>query len=81
MPPPMSIFYFHIREGDHRFDDLVGVELNGFDEAWRQAIADARCLVLKRVLDGPIESHSVEIGDHTGAVVASMPFGRSMRIH
>ena len=77
----MGRFYFHIRNGDRRYDDRVGAELEDLREAWTYAIRDARRLVDEEVLDGPTAEHWVEIADSTRAVVASLPFDRALALH
>lgn len=70
----MNRFYFHVRQGDWRFHDAVGWELSGLVAAWEHAIQDARRLSSEQVLAGPTDQHWIEIGDETGAVVASLSF-------
>ncbi|MEO7223928.1 MAG: hypothetical protein ABIY37_15785, partial [Devosia sp.] len=74
----MTKFYFHIRQGAYRFNDGTGAELRSLEDAWNYAIGDARSLIDEHVLEGSIDEHWIEIGDETGAVVASLPFARTL---
>ncbi len=75
------MFFFHVRQRDTRFDDRQGIELPDFSVAWQRAFYDARTIVANGTLDGDPEDQWMEIGDETGAVIATLPFRRALATH
>jgi len=75
----MQRFFFHVRQGDLRFEDTQGALLPDIAAAWHWAVQDARSIAGQNVLDAALEEQWMEIGDESGAVIASMPFTRALR--
>jgi hypothetical protein len=81
MPSEMSKYFFNVRQGNVLFEDRHGADFPDIAAAWNWAIQDVRTLVAQNVLDGQPEEQWLEIGDRTGAIVASVPFTRVLRLH
>ena len=77
----MARFYFHVRQGNVRFEDKHGADFPDLRAAWCWALQDARVVIDQQLLSGPIAEQWIEIGDHTGVVVASLSFERLQVIH
>ena len=75
----MQKFFFHVRQGDLRFEDTHGAFLTDLTAAWQRAVKDAQEIADQHVLDGILEEQWMEIGDESGAVVGSIPFSHALR--
>ena len=51
----MQRFFFHVRQGDLRFEDTQGALLPDIAAAWHWAVQDARLLAGQHVLDAALE--------------------------
>jgi hypothetical protein len=77
----MPMFYFHVRRDDTRFEDTVGIELPDLHAAWQRAHFDARSIAKTGQVDGDVAKLWMEVGDATGAIVATLPFVRALATH
>ncbi|RYE08236.1 MAG: hypothetical protein EOP22_14330 [Hyphomicrobiales bacterium] len=77
----MAQYYFHIRSGDQVYNDSDGVDLGGLPAAWMYALDLARSLLDRRTMGGLVREQSIEIGDGTHSVIASLPFERARTSH
>lgn len=73
----MPRYFFHIRDHDRMILDDEGLELASVSDAIREARNELEEMVIDSARDGDNISHQVmEVTDHTGRVLASIPFGR-----
>ena len=73
----MARYYFNVRHGNRVFEDKLGGEFDGLPAAWQWAVQDAQEIMDLDLLVGLAEDQWIEIGDETGAVVASLPIVRA----
>ena len=69
----MPLFFFHLR-GDISRPDLTGVDLNGIDEAWTEAVQFAKDLQAEpgSMFNG--RQWSLHVNDHTGRFLFQLDF-------
>ena len=76
----MPRFYLHL------YDDLVvkdedGIFLADADEAWREAVRNARSIVAEQALKGRINlKHWIDIVDENGEPVLTVPFSSAVSV-
>ena len=73
----MPRFHFNVRHGQTVFEDRQGKLFADLPAAWKWAVEDAEMIARLDLLDGSFEEQWIEIGDDSGAIVASLPFRRS----
>jgi hypothetical protein len=77
----MAKFFFHVRQRDILFEDKFGADFPDLVAAWHWAQQDMRAIVAQQVLVGPMSEQWLEIGDEEGAILASVPFAQSVKLH
>ena len=75
----MQKFFFHVRQGNVRFEDTQGALLPDIVAAWNWAVQDARAIANQQALSANPDEQWMEIGDESGAVIGLIPFTRALR--
>jgi hypothetical protein len=71
----MPLFYFHLKVGDRREPDEIGLELPDADRAYLEAFAAAQEMWSELLAAGVDPTkRSFEIADPKGHVVLTLPF-------
>ena len=78
----MSIFYFHLRDGDRMVEDPDGAELPDLDAARAKAATAIREAVSRPASAGPSMGRPrFEITDERGRLLATVAFRDVFRLH
>ncbi len=76
----MPRFYFHVHDDVPALDE-EGQEFQDFEAALLDAVPNARALAADEVLQGRLNlAHRIEIADHSGRIIASVPFGEVVKV-
>ncbi len=71
----MTRFFFHFRSHDDNIDDPEGQDLEDLSAAHLEAVATARALTAKLLLDGKYpDGQRLDVSDADGNVLLAVPF-------
>jgi hypothetical protein len=77
----MSVYYFHLRDGEDALLDPDGRELEGAEAIAQSALAEARALISDEARLGRIRfDQRIDVEDADGRVVHSLPFDQAVVI-
>ena len=77
----MTIYYFHLRDGDDVLLDPEGIELPNNDAIVARALSEARHLMSEDVLTGVLDlAQRIDVEDEDGQVVHRLWLGDALAI-
>ncbi len=77
----VSIYYFHLRNGEDVLLDPDGREMATLHEVERAALSDARSVISHDALEGRIDmSYRIDVVDAAGLTVHSLGFAEAVEI-
>lgn len=75
-------FYFHIRDGEHREIDTIGLEFPSLEHAVLDArIAAREILAEMLVANETVNAPCFEIADESGRILATIPYLSGLRLN
>jgi hypothetical protein len=77
----MSLYFFHLRDGQDLLLDPEGTELPDLHAIFRMALASARSILSAEVLEGrlPLDMH-LDVENESGEIVHRLQFGDAIEI-
>lgn len=77
----MSLYFFHLRNGEDILLDPEGREFSGLAEIIAAALTEVRSIISHDALRGRLELHQqIDVEDSAGAVVHTIQFGDAVEI-
>ena len=77
----MSLYYFHLRDGQDTLLDPDGREFASLDQVRQAALADARTLIAADALEGVIDlKYHLAVENAAGKIVHSVEFEDAVKV-
>lgn len=77
----MSLYFFHLRDGQDTLLDPEGREFATLDEVERAALKDARTLIAADAREGIVDlTYHIDVECPSGAIVHSIEFEDAVRV-
>lgn len=76
----MTVFFFHLRDGDQFVPDETGMDLPGIEDARREALQAARDMLADQLRAGEaLDGQRIEITSQDGQVLEVVSFREALR--
>lgn len=76
----MTMYFFHLRDGDQFIPDETGIDLPDINEARREALQSARDMLAEQIRAGEaLDGQRIEITSPEGEVLDVVSFREALR--